>query len=128
MWKNYGINNELPRFIEKIKDHRIVVVGPSIFKDFDERAGFSNYRHIPIDYRRASEKAFEIHDEILKTSEPNTVYFFVAGALGTWLVTKLHKHLKDVFMFDVGRGLHYYYPKTSYAWLRYIKKSGAEAN
>lgn len=137
-WKEYGWYHEIDGFFNKYKKEKIVIIGPSYFSDFDQRLGLLNFEHIPIDYYKASNKAFETRDfifhkhEQLKQENEFVIYFITAGTFGAWLTSKLHGYrdgtekLERAFVIDCGRMLDVFYleiaKKMRWVWLRKYKR------
>ena len=131
IFRSYAINKQLIEFLNKYKNRRIVIVGPPYFLDFGERAGLENYSHINIPYRTATDFIDEILEKVKSNHQDETIYLFVAGALASWFIYKLHATLRNSFMIDIGRALDIFYYEFAYellwGWLVKPDKKTSEA-
>lgn len=115
IWRKYGYNGLMEGFFGKVKQqHYIVIVGPQYFHNFGKLLELPYFHHIPIHGVAASEKKDELLETILQHNstlkDKPVIYFFVAGVLSIWLISRLHHQLKKSFMIDVGQALDFVIP------------------
>ena len=110
IWRKYGYHQLLLRFFDHIRHHRIVIIGPHTYYKLGRTLGLEHCQHIEIHPSKACEEKELLLKRIQRShsewkDKAPTVYFFVAGTLGTWLTSKLHGVLEHSFLLDVGLAL-----------------------
>jgi hypothetical protein len=123
IWRKAAMSGELNSFFRKYADHRIVLIGPAYFYDFNKRVGLNCYQHISIPLHGAYAEAEKIVANILDVQSDNTIYLLVAGGVAGWISFELQKNIKKAFVIDIGRALDVYYSEMAsfmgWKWLEW---------
>ena len=86
--------------------------------DFGERHGLPDTLHVPVSLTSAARERQQTVDQLLTLhqrfrGEP-VVYLFQCGdAISSWIIGRLHGHLANAFLIDMGRALDLMYPEFS---------------
>ena len=115
IWRRYALNGDIDIFLNKMKHHQIVVVGPWYFENFDKKANLPHYKHIKIDENKAmlhvddiERRMLEHHNEHAKDFE-KIIYLCCGGMAVVDPILKLHNKLENAVMLDVGMSIQVYY-------------------
>jgi hypothetical protein len=133
IWKKYAIENSLLKFMKKISNYPMIVVGLKHLSGMKQKLKIDKFYHVVLDY-----KATLIRESILKEiinirskiKEPVVILFQAGESVSTWLIYHL-RNQKNTFLLDMGRAIdlwsfkpqmHHFVPDiNNQMWVKMMK-------
>lgn len=125
LWKRWVLSGDMARLPNVLKDHPVIVIGPSQFRSLGEKWHLSRFCHIeiPEDFSHLVRQQMLVAlEKTLKAmrAEPTgkhpVVLFQCSGELSYWLMRRLRTPYPDVFYIDIGQALDLWHWQTGRGW------------
>ncbi len=137
VWKRAVLEEIFLDFISKIIDKHVILIAPNdesrdkltpqkyLMQNLGERLGIKSFHFIDIHPKKASSEYERIMDEVRKLERKlvgDKVYLFKAGPIGTAVIIRLHREMKNAFMLDIGNVMDIFSPTIQRFWKKEHKE------
>lgn len=103
IWKKYVLDFSIVKFINSIKEIKVIVVGMKHLNSINNIWGIKDFNFIEIPIK-ATDYRFELLEKINSLCNDNCIVLYQCGeVLSTWLIYNLKE--KPTFQVDMGRAL-----------------------
>lgn len=113
IWRKFATDNVIDRLFFDNNDIHFIIVGPFFYKNLSKKLSLDNISFIEISETEAHKNVnytinsiISLREKILKKK---VICLFSAGAVSTYMISKLYNILPETYLIDMGRTLDAYY-------------------
>lgn len=121
-------------FPKNLKDHYVLLMGPTWFSNLGHRWELNHFIHLPIHWEGAFllrhellQKCREVLSNLPCTGTKIPVFIFQCGSISGWLILRLAKEFPNCMYLDVGQAINAWmldepYNSELYSWSKVYRK------